>query len=150
MRHSNERVETLPPPIDTQSGSQQSASPGEQPKKGNGKNSEPGRAGGGELSPPRDSERAQPEVQSSIEHRDLNFITGALDLNGRTIRRTRGQSSVRIEHLSASVPLLMVEIPAGRLSMGTSAMQARNLRSEHLRHGATAAETAEVLRREMP
>jgi formylglycine-generating enzyme required for sulfatase activity len=91
-----------------------------------------------------------PDVPSALEHRELNFITGALDRNGRLIGRISRQSSVQVERLSASVDLLLVEIPAGRLLMGSSPAQVRNLRLEHLRHGATAAEAADVLRREVP
>lgn len=123
----NDGVHPLPPSADIGQGGQ----PAEQPSPG--------------------AILKDPEVkETAAEHRELTFMTGTLDQNGRALRRASGRSLVRIESLSASVKLLMVEIPAGRLSMGITETQARSLSIEHRRHRATAAETEELLQREMP
>jgi formylglycine-generating enzyme required for sulfatase activity len=98
--------------------------------------------GGGQLpSPP-----ALPTAQSET----MAFATGTVDATGRVTQRTSGEARVRVEQLAPRVNLTLVEIPAGRLLMGSSPVELRRLREEYLRHGATAAEAADVLRRETP
>jgi len=97
--------------------------------------------GGQSPSPP-----ALPTAQSET----MAFATGTVDATGRVTQRTSGEARVRVEQLAPRVKLRMVEIPAGRLMMGSSPVELRRLREEYLRHGATAAEAADVLRRETP
>jgi formylglycine-generating enzyme required for sulfatase activity len=87
-----------------------------------------------------------PKVQS----RTITFSTGTVDSIGRITHRTSKEARVRVEPLALRVNLTMVEIPAGRLLMGSSPAELRRFRQEYLRHGATAAEVADVLRRETP
>jgi formylglycine-generating enzyme required for sulfatase activity len=99
---------------------------------------------------PRPTPEIQPPTLPAAESRTLSFVTGSVDSTGRVTRRTSAESAGRIEKLAGRVSLTMVEIPAGRVLMGSSARQLRSLRSEYSRHGASAAEVGNVLRREMP
>jgi formylglycine-generating enzyme required for sulfatase activity len=98
--------------------------------------------GGSLPTPPQ----ALPNAQSGT----MAFATGTVDATGRITQRNSGEAQVRVEQLAPRVKLTMVEIQAGRLLMGSSPAELRMLRQEYLRHGATPAEAADVLRRETP
>ena len=89
---------------------------------------------------------APPKAQS----RTMAFTTGTVDSTGRITQRISREARVWVEPLAPRVNLAMVEVPAGGLLMGSSPAELRRFRQEYLRHGATAAEAAEVLRRETP
>jgi len=95
-------------------------------------------------------QKTPPRPLPTAQSKSMAFVTGTVDSTGRIRQRTSGEARVRVEQLTPQVNLTMVEIPAGNLLMGSSPMELRRLRQEYLRHGATEAEAADVLRRETP